>query len=114
MKHVEKNVRATYLCQSSSTLGLHCRCVPGTDNDVIIIVTHRRRNTVPDNAKNRLSKINLEKEKLHNFDKYSGNRNLYFTKTMQQFQIMQLTYVCEKLILPTIQSAAVFHLIHTC
>lgn len=36
------------------SLDVHCRWVPGTLSDVINMVTHRRRNTVPPKAKNRL------------------------------------------------------------
>lgn len=33
--------------------GVHSKCIPGTDKEVIIIVMHRRRKTVPERAKNR-------------------------------------------------------------
>lgn len=40
--------------------GSHFRCEPGTDNDVINIVKHRKRNTVPASAKNLRRIMNLE------------------------------------------------------
>ena len=46
------------------TLAVQLRCVPGTESDVIIIVTHLKRNTVPDIAKKRRRRINL-KSPLH-------------------------------------------------
>lgn len=51
----------SYFDQSSSGTfrGWHCRCAPGTDNEVMSIVTHLSRKTVPDSAKNLRNKINL-------------------------------------------------------
>jgi hypothetical protein len=42
------------------SLGVHSKWVPGTLNDVINIVTHRSKNTVPDNAKNLRNNTILE------------------------------------------------------
>jgi len=41
------------------TFGSHCRWTPGTDNDVMSIVTQRSKNTVPVNANIRRITINL-------------------------------------------------------
>lgn len=37
--------------------GVHSKCIPGTDKEVMIIVMHRRRKTVPERAKNRRNNI---------------------------------------------------------
>lgn len=42
------------------TLGLHFRWDPGTDNEVINIVIHLRRKTVPQRAKNLRNNMNLK------------------------------------------------------
>lgn len=41
-------------------LGWHCKCVPGTDNEVMSIVTHLNKKTVPERAKNLRSSMNLQ------------------------------------------------------
>lgn len=38
-------------------LGVHSKCIPGTDKEVIIIVMQRKRKTVPERAKNRRNNI---------------------------------------------------------
>lgn len=51
----------THPVQSSSGTfrGWHCKCAPGTDKEVMSIVTHLNRKTVPDSAKNLRNKMNL-------------------------------------------------------
>ena len=43
-------------------LGLQSKWVPGTDKDVISIVIHLSKNTVPLSAKNLLNNMNLKKQ----------------------------------------------------
>lgn len=47
-----------YYCRL--TLASHCKCLPGTESEVISMVTQRRRNTEPKSENIRLSRINLE------------------------------------------------------